>query len=113
VEGKGKESGLYPPFVWSRRTKGLGFSFRLDPINQGVIASFWLEPENIGSLSFLQVGACKSRGYRLLRVGAIEYKDLYIDPSGYQWPPTYSNWLILAVLFLIFESQTSRAILRP
>jgi hypothetical protein len=32
------------------------------PVNQGVIASFWLVLENSGSWCFLQVGACKSRG---------------------------------------------------
>jgi hypothetical protein len=40
------------------------------------------------------------------------------DPNGCQWPPTYSNWLILAIFqfdsfFLVFRSLTSGAILRP
>jgi hypothetical protein len=39
---------------------------------KGVVASFWLVPENSGSWSFLQVGACKSGGHSLLLVGARE-----------------------------------------
>jgi hypothetical protein len=53
VVGWGKERGLYPPSGWCRRTQGVGSSFRLELVNQGVIASFWLEPENTGSWSFL------------------------------------------------------------
>jgi hypothetical protein len=40
---------------------------------KGVVASFWLVPENSGSWSFLQVGACKSGGRSLLLVGAREH----------------------------------------
>jgi hypothetical protein len=41
-----------------------------------------------------------------------------IDPDGYRWPPTYSNWLILAVFqfnsfFLVFRSLTFGVVLRP
>jgi hypothetical protein len=32
------------------------------PVNQGVIASFWLVSENSGSWSFLQVGASVNQG---------------------------------------------------
>jgi hypothetical protein len=61
---------------WSRRIEGVGASFRLEPINQGVIASFHLDPENTGSHTFLQVGACKSRGRSLLPFGAREHREL-------------------------------------
>jgi len=39
---------------------------------KGVVASFWLELENIGSCIFLQFGAYKLGGWSLLLVGAIE-----------------------------------------
>jgi hypothetical protein len=40
------------------------------------------------------------------------------DLDGFRWPSTYSNWVILAVFqfgnfFLVFESLTFGAILRP
>jgi hypothetical protein len=43
---------------------------------KGVVASFWLKLDNIGSWSFLQVGACKSMGWSLLPVGAGEFGEL-------------------------------------
>jgi hypothetical protein len=43
---------------------------------KGFIASFWLESKNIGSWSFLQVGACKSGGHSLLTVGVGEHKGV-------------------------------------
>jgi hypothetical protein len=39
--------------------KGLIIIKRLEPENQEVVASFWLDLENSGSCSFLQVGAYK------------------------------------------------------
>jgi hypothetical protein len=69
-EGQGKERGLYPPSSWSKRIQGVGASFRLEIVNQGVIASFYLEIEKAGSQIFLQVGACKIGGWRVLLVVA-------------------------------------------
>jgi hypothetical protein len=45
--------------------------------------------------------------------------SLFPDPDGCRWPPTYSNWFILAVFqfgsffFLVFGSLTCGAVLRP
>jgi hypothetical protein len=38
--GWGKERVLYPPSSWCQITQAFGASFRLDPKNQGVVASF-------------------------------------------------------------------------
>jgi hypothetical protein len=48
---------------------------------KGVISSFQLVLENIGSWIFLQVGACKLGGRSLLPVGAREYRELDIPSS--------------------------------
>jgi hypothetical protein len=55
---------------------GVVASFMLDPVNNGVGASFQLELENSRSCSFLQVGACKSGGWSLLPFGAGEFREL-------------------------------------
>jgi hypothetical protein len=45
--------------------------------------------------------------------------DKLTDPDGCRWPPTYSNWFILAIFqfgsffFLVFGSLTCGAVLRP
>jgi hypothetical protein len=43
---------------------------------KGVVSSFQLELENIGSCNFLQVGTCKLGGRSLLPVGSREYMEL-------------------------------------
>jgi len=53
TEGWGKERGSYPPSGWCERTRGFGTFFKLGPKNQGVVPSFWLKPENLGSCIFL------------------------------------------------------------
>jgi hypothetical protein len=50
----------------------------LEPVNKGVGASFLLELENIGSCSFLHIGACKQGGWSLLPVGAREFWKLVL-----------------------------------
>jgi hypothetical protein len=44
--------------------------------------------------------------------------DKMIDTDGFRWPPTYYNWLILAIFqfgsfFLVFGSLTSEVVLSP
>jgi hypothetical protein len=51
--------GLEHPSSWCWRIQGLVTSFKLEPVNQGVGASFQLVLENLGSCSFLWVGAYK------------------------------------------------------
>jgi hypothetical protein len=41
------------------KNQGLGASFTFHPMNQGVVASLWLELDNSWSFIFLQVGSCK------------------------------------------------------
>jgi hypothetical protein len=43
---------------------------------KGVVTSFQLVPENIGSSIFLQVRASKSRGYGILLVISREHREL-------------------------------------
>jgi len=56
--------------------------------------------ENLGSWSFLQVGACKSGGFNLLPIGARELKELVL-PSGWCLLPVgaieFGNWCLLPV----------------
>jgi hypothetical protein len=40
VIGQGKESRLYPPFSWCRRTQRVGASFKLELENHRVVVSF-------------------------------------------------------------------------
>jgi hypothetical protein len=65
---------------------------------KGVGASFQLVLENLGSWSFLQVGACKLGGWSLLPVGAGESRELEL-PSFRLEPPSVNlgGWSLLPV----------------
>jgi hypothetical protein len=49
---------------------------------KGFVASFRLVPENLGSWVFLQLGAYKSGGRNLLRVGFEELRELVLPSIG-------------------------------
>jgi hypothetical protein len=72
--GQGK--GVVASFWLVPENSGSWSFLQVGACKSGVVASFWLEPENTGSWSFLQVGACKLGGWSLLPVVAGEFREL-------------------------------------
>jgi hypothetical protein len=72
--GQGK--GVVASFWLEPKNTGSWSFLQVGACKSGGVASFWLEPENIGSCSFLQVGACKLGGWSLLPVVAGEFREL-------------------------------------
>jgi hypothetical protein len=74
VIGKGK--GVVASFWLVPENSGNCSFLQVGYVNQGVLTSFRLVSNNTGSWSFLQVGACKLGSRSLLPFAAGEFREL-------------------------------------